>query len=81
MTVKNNTKPYHYRVEDIACKLNESVQIMHYITQELEDYKLPEDREPTLDDMYARVQSLCYRTYEDIKAVREDLYKLFDDMR
>ena len=78
---KNNNRPYYYRVEDIACKLNESVQVMHYITQELEEIKLPADREPTLDDTYARVNTLCYRTYEDIKAIREDLYKLFDDMR
>ena len=74
-------KNCYYEVENIACKIDESVQIMHYIVQELGDYKHPIDRVPTLDDTFARVETLCYRVYEDSKVVRDNLYKLLDDRR
>lgn len=81
MTASNNNSKYAYRVEEIANKLNLNIQVLHYITQELEDFKLPEDREPTLDDIYARVPQLCYRLLDDMKAIREELYTLFEDIR
>lgn len=80
MTASNNSKNA-YRVEEIANKLNLNIQVLHYITQELEEFKLPEDREPTLDDIYARVPQLCYRLLDDMKAIREELYTLFEDIR
>jgi len=81
MTVNNKALKEAYRVEELACKLNLNIQVLHYITQELEEFKLPADREPTLDDIYARVPQLCYKLLEDLKTIREELYTLFEDIR
>lgn len=81
MTVNNKALKEAYRVEELACKLNLNIQVLHYITQELKEFKLPADREPTLDDIYARVPQLCYKLLEDLKTIREELYTLFEDIR
>lgn len=81
MTVNNKALKEAYRVEELACKLNLNIQVLHYITQELEEFKLPADREPTLDDEYARVMQTSLFILEGLKEVREDLYKIFEDIR
>lgn len=63
-------------IEELAGELDSCIQILWYVYQEVVDVKLPENREPTLDDIYARVPTVCFKVLEDMKSIREELYKL-----
>lgn len=77
--MNNKKRPLPYRVEDQACKVNECVQILHYIAQEIEDNSMP-DKGSTLDDMEARIHFLCCKIHEDLKEIREELYSIYDEI-
>ena len=76
------TRSEAYRIEDTATLLNNYIQVFSYVIDEMEQgrYKLPADRTPTLDDEYARVMQTSYFILEGLKNVREDLYKIFEDI-
>ena len=56
---------------------------MHYVIEEMEQgqYKVTADRTPTLDDELARVMQTSYFILEGLTQVREDLYKIWEDLR
>lgn len=72
-----------YEIENQATILNNYAQLLHYVIKEMEQGKyssLCEDRKPTLDDESARVVSSCIFILDGMKTIRDDLYKLYDDM-
>lgn len=79
MTTSNTS----YRLEDQTTKLNNYIQILHYVINEMEQgqYKVTADRTPTLDDELARVMQTSYFILEGLTQVREDLYKIWEDLR
>ena len=72
-----------YRLEDQTTKLNNYIQILHYVIEEMEQgqYKVTADGSPTLDDELARVMQTSYFILEGLTQVREDLYKIWEDLR
>ena len=81
MTVKTINKDIDiYKIEEQAGKLNDCIQVLYYLHQEVTEFKLPADREPTLDDIYARVPAICYMLLENMKEVRDELYNIFDSI-
>lgn len=78
MTISNTS----YRLENQAAKLNNYIQILHYVINEMEqgEYKVTKDRTPTLDDELARVIQTSLFILEGLKEIRKDIYTIWEDL-